>query len=422
MDPLSIIASTIAIATPVTIGLQKLRDARHAKSDLLMLSNEVAEVIVLLRELEQITLQRNENVGRDRPSPILIQAVDAAKTKLEQLSSQISEWGEGASPQVLATKSRGLRWVVMSSKVDTFKVDFKRVRENLMAVLATMTLYGSPLIEQFSKRLSLPKFRSGSARVEMSLQEVFVFAKETTASQRIAHTELQRNLLLQHKQVEELLRQLSLGGPTSNVPRIGHTGQGLIDEQIPQPLASNNDDYIKAFHHNGSVLFDSAQMTSVAAVGIRTTQFPRTSCTPWCSCICHRERRLRTPRMLEQFIGSLFIGYSGLPVFRPPCNERSCHLQAQPLTYVTYFFPRWFLSRMVTFMMTVTPLAGPVASLKVQRTVPGSADIFTYAKLGDVDNIRRLFENGSASPHDVHSESGITPLHVRLCCTAKEVC
>jgi hypothetical protein len=149
MDPLSIIASSIAIATPVSIGLQKLRDARHAKSDLSMLSNEVTEVLVLLRELEQTTLQWNEHVGRARPSPTLIQAVDAAKIKLEQLSSQISEWNGSAPPQTLATKSRGLRWAVMGSKVNTFKDDFRRVRESLMAVLATMTLYGFlPTIEQ----------------------------------------------------------------------------------------------------------------------------------------------------------------------------------------------------------------------------------------------------------------------------------
>ena len=148
MDPLSIIASSIAIATPVSIGLQKLRDARHAKSDLLMLSNEVAEIVVLLQELEQITIQWNEHVGRARPSHTLIQAVDAAKVKLEQLSSQISEWDGSVPPQTLAAKSRGLRWAVMSSKVNTFKDDFRKVRESLMAVLATMTLYDVPDIEQ----------------------------------------------------------------------------------------------------------------------------------------------------------------------------------------------------------------------------------------------------------------------------------
>lgn len=148
MDPLSIIASSIAIATPITIGLQKLRDARNAKSELLMLSNEVSEVIVLLRELEQITLQWNENLGRIPPSPILIQAVDAAKIKLDQLSNQIAEWDGSAPSQSLPTRSRGLRWAVMNSKVNRFKDDFRGVREGLMAVLATMTLYEFPAIEK----------------------------------------------------------------------------------------------------------------------------------------------------------------------------------------------------------------------------------------------------------------------------------
>ena len=49
MDPLSIIASTITIATPVAAGLQKLRDSRHAKTDLLLLANEVAEIVLLLQ-------------------------------------------------------------------------------------------------------------------------------------------------------------------------------------------------------------------------------------------------------------------------------------------------------------------------------------------------------------------------------------
>ena len=146
-------------------------------------------------------------------------------------------------------------------------------------------------------------------------------------------------------------------------------------------------------------------------MGVRVAHFPRTPCKPWCSCACHRERYIRSPRFLEQFIGSLFVGYSGIPVLKASCNEE-CHLQSQPRTYVTYFFPKWFLSRMVTLMMTVTPLAGPIASIKVQRTVPGSSAIFTYAKLGNEDGIRSLFENGSASPHDLDSDSGVTPLHV----------
>jgi hypothetical protein len=82
------------------------------------------------------------------------------------------------------------------------------------------------------------------------------------------------------------------------------------------------------------------------------------------------------------------------------------------MIYVSYFFPPWFLARAMSMVFSSTPLAGPVVSLKMQRTVPGNSDIFTFAKLGEVDKMKTLFEQGLASPHDVHFESGITPLHV----------
>ena len=52
-------------------------------------------------------------------------------------------------------------------------------------------------------------------------------------------------------------------------------------------------------------------------------------------------------------------------------------------------------------------------SLKMQRTVSGEADVFNFAKVGDINKLKILFESGLASPHDLHFESGVTPLHVR---------
>ena len=67
---------------------------------------------------------------------------------------------------------------------------------------------------------------------------------------------------------------------------------------------------------------------------------------------------------------------------------------------------------MVTISLTNTPLAGPVASLEVRRTIPGDAEIFAYAKSGNVDGMKSLFQRGLASPHDVQYDSGVTALHV----------
>ena len=169
----------------------------------------------------------------------------------------------------------------------------------------------------------------------------------------------------------------------------------------------------KAFHHNGEILFSSKQLTAVSAVGIRTTHFPRTACRPWCSCACHSETRAQTPQFLEKLLGSLFIGYSGLPAITKSCSERSCHARAQPIVNITYFFPPWFLARKISLALSSVALAGPDAKLRTQRTVPGDADLFRYAKIGDVDKMRMLFESGLASPDDVHYESGVTALHVR---------
>ena len=186
---------------------------------------------------------------------------------------------------------------------------------------------------------------------------------------------------------------------------MGHVSQGS------RALHTVNE-AVRAFHHNGSILFASEKMSASSAVGIRTAHFSRSACKPWCACRCHTETKWRGPSVLQPVIDSLFIGYSGMPRQGLNCDEISCQLQSQPVVYFTYFFPSWFLARAISVMFATTPLAGPVVSLKVQRTVSGDADIFTYAKLGDVDKIKNLFEQGLASPHDVSFQSGITPMHV----------
>jgi hypothetical protein len=139
MDPLSIIASTIAIAAPVAAGLQKLRDSRHAKTDLLLLANEVAEIVLLLQELDQILQQQNQS-AESRPNPRLLQTLDATKSKLTELSNQMSEWDIRPSSQATTTKSRPLIWITINSKVKLFKEELQRIRFQLMTMLSMMNL------------------------------------------------------------------------------------------------------------------------------------------------------------------------------------------------------------------------------------------------------------------------------------------
>lgn len=411
MDPLSIIASSIAIASPLWIGLQKLRDNKRAKADLFILSNEVAEIIIILQELDQILKEQSRIPEASRPSARLLQYLQAANEKLEQLAQQLTEWEQqsrGSSP---------LRWAQMSPKMKGYAEAFQHIRKQLQTVLSVLNLlvaHNSPRALTASGTELSDGNRSASTRIQLDLQDIVVLTRQTVNAQK--QVELQQLVMDKHERVESLLEMIASGISGMRLVEANlRDDRESISEQHNSRTPSNEqtENRVRAFHHSGPILFESAQMTAVAAVGIRTAQFNRNACTPWCSCLCHKESSIRTPQLLDRIIGTLFVGYSGLPRSMPQCNQKSCHLRAQPRAYATYYFPRWFLSRVVLFMMTYTPLAGPVATLKVQRTVPGSADIFTFAKNGDVARMKSLFENGLASPHDVHAESGVTALHVR---------
>ena len=187
--------------------------------------------------------------------------------------------------------------------------------------------------------------------------------------------------------------------------------QCVADLQITQ---NQQTEIVRAFPHNGPIVFESKQMSAVTAVGIRTAHFHRSACKPWCICRCHATTQWQTPHRLVGIFGWIYVDISGWQSLQLACDSTECRLPSQPMARVTYFFPTWFLARAVSLMLSSTPLAGPVASLKVQRTVSQDAAIFTYARIGDVEKVKYLFEQGLASPHDVSYRSGVTALHVRI--------
>ncbi len=263
----------------------------------------------------------------------------------------------------------------------------------------------------------LTLYSSTSSKVEVDLQEIYLLSSTSAAEQRQLRVETLAANETQLKRIEEIRDKLDchFNRPEPNTLDEGQRGS---TDKVMAPTSKENcashtaNEIVRAFHHNGNILFASEKMSASSAVGIRTAHFSRSACRPWCACRCHTETKWRTPSILQPVLGSLFVGYSGMPRERLLCDEKSCQLQSQPVVYVTYFFPSWFLARAMSVMFATTPLAGPVVSLKVQRTVPGDAEIFTYAKLGDVNKMKILFEQGLASPHDVSFQSGITPMHV----------
>jgi hypothetical protein len=133
-------------------------------------------------------------------------------------------------------------------------------------------------------------------------------------------------------------------------------------------------------------------------------------CKVACSCICHKRTKLSTPAILSGFVGSLLVGYTGLPFSPRSCNERTCKGNQHGSAHITYLFPQWLIPRLIS--LTYSQRVGFGVVLKAPRIVSDDALVLRYAASGDIPNMKLLFSQGLASPQDVGTSYGMTPLHV----------
>jgi hypothetical protein len=149
-----------------------------------------------------------------------------------------------------------------------------------------------------------------------------------------------------------------------------------------------------------------------SAIQLRASCYRKT-CRPWCSCCCHVRREVRTPSLAKSFIGSLFIGYTGVPVVTPPCNEKQCKKRSTSRIIVSYQFPGWFWERSLFTSFMTAALSGPEMLIRVTNTIPFACETYQHCLDGNVPGLRRLFELGKASPFDL-DPAGISLLHVSV--------
>lgn len=78
---------------------------------------------------------------------------------------------------------------------------------------------------------------------------------------------------------------------------------------------------------------------------------------------------------------------------------------------LNYYFPQWFIHRVIFFGHQSTTLENHRIHIRISRVIPYNSLVFIAAIDGDVDRMRGLFSAGLASPFDVDN-SGYSPLRV----------
>ena len=232
--------------------------------------------------------------------------------------------------------------------------------------------------------------RSSLQRTECRVEGIFLITREMNESQ-YKHQRLS---------AQALTRLDELSNRTSE--QLQHLQEQIADSarylQSTRPIGHSD--------REGPSEHTDTESTSATTIGIRLTQVPTNLCVECCSCVCHKPGRLVID-FLGPFIGSLFVGYTGLPNITPPCNEYTCKKNRHRATFsarLTYFFPSWFLTRMIYSVVNYTARDGPqILFVKAPRLRSGNTSIFHHAQDGDIRAIREAFATGDASPFDVHA-------------------
>lgn len=129
-------------------------------------------------------------------------------------------------------------------------------------------------------------------------------------------------------------------------------------------------------------------------------------------CRCHHRSKIKSPSWMKALTGRVFIGYSGVPFFgAAACTEKSCISKDSALLQVNYYFPTWFLSRMLVLRDRFSSLHGHMISISTPRICSNNSHIFHLSQKGAVEAVRKLFAEGLASPFDV-DEVGMSALRV----------
>ena len=135
------------------------------------------------------------------------------------------------------------------------------------------------------------------------------------------------------------------------------------------------------------------------------------NCGSFCRCACHTTRNIRMPKKIQRALGSLFVGYTSIPIITPRCDDPQCSRTSGSSATVSFLFPQWFWSRRLFASVAFLRDSSPQLILRLSHVRPNNAEIFLMAFQGDTNGIRGLLRSGKASPYDCDT-TGLTPLHV----------
>ena len=168
----------------------------------------------------------------------------------------------------------------------------------------------------------------------------------------------------------------------------------MTDVKIDDAASDKN---IERFFFKLDPLDGSTRRESALGKTLAFNVSRRGQCTSPCFCDCHKRQHYRSPALVEQIFGSLFVGYLQTPIWYRKCNDKNCKGKSPSAASITYQFPSWFWHRAIRIGMIFASCDGPELLLRFPRLRPRGSEWFQLAKYGAVESMQKMLANGEAS-------------------------
>ncbi|KAJ5738108.1 ankyrin repeat-containing domain protein [Penicillium malachiteum] len=392
MDPLSIGASVIAIATLATQTCSAISDLRSLCQSLPgrlhAVNNEVADLNLVLFQVS-LLIESRACFSESRLSaiPHLLHQAEKELVEVKEIVGQLTTACRASRNPFLRAHS----WRKEQSRLQDLQANIKNIKANLNIMLGASN-------SQDMTRIRLDIESISTITIESSQQQTVLkddfLSGLAAVDRRIAH-------------VEEILLKQSSRVQESQLEQVG-SSYNMTSPRRPRPQLQANEGITGIQQSDG--------------VGFRVTPFAM-KCRPGCLCACHSQRKMASPKIWSRVLGQLFIDFAGLPFFKQKCDLETCCKSHSSQLSLEYWFPMGFLSStIIRLHIRRQPNIGLWLQLDTIRRVPDTAQCVSFALNGDIDGLKYLFSNGLASPRDVSTTRGYSILRWALYGKQYETC
>ncbi|KAJ5381152.1 ankyrin repeat containing protein [Penicillium cataractarum] len=392
MDPLSIIASSVAIATlaaQTCRAFAALRSkAKGLPGRMHALNNEVADLELVLNEVAAVFKERDSTLLIESETANIPRLLELARGKLLELKLILERLGrsmEGSNSK-LSPFINLLDLRKEQPRLGELQEELKSVRCNLNVMLGASNSRDMVRVRVELEGLSMVTSQiADQTNIRKELQDSLTYHHGTLADT----VERRVGQLMEKRitQVEEMMRAQSEALKQNQITQTG----ALYRRPRPRRPSSQH----------------SQSPIAPESVRVRVNQYTF-KCQSGCTCACHKQTKTNASFM-NRVLGQIFVGYAGLPMVSPKCDSSECEKSQTPFISFEYWFPLGFCwSKIVQAQVSYHPSFGPQFNITTLRSVPDTAPCVEFALHGNIEGLKGLFNRGAASPWDVSATRGYT--------------